>query len=485
MPLAGHCFRKGPLKFRLKIVVWFLSLISVPTLSLGNKEPQSHIPTLENIIDSVEQHFPSIRQAMAEVRGEEGQLMASRSPFDLELSAELGENKGYPSLRYQEVGIRSQLWGTPLKWQVQWDQASGGYFPPYEGELNTGSEGRYKAKLELPLLRDLFTDTARTRALVQSLKVESTRELLRQQRFETFFEAASQFWLWQMAENNLCVGRDLLKAAEENQVFIDKRVQKGDAAAIEAVENQKILAQRRGQLTQLEFDRLQAAQGLSLFWRSQDQRPMLPSPTSQCPAFPMDPPDIKAVEWNLETLVEQLPSLRKLKQDLEAARAQMRLSSWNRLPKLDIKLEQGRYLGNLPPGRLDALDQYLGLEFQFPLLNLGARGQYQRDQARVEALTQELLLKTNQWQIKLHNLVGEIEALSRQLSFSQTEVKTNEKVLQAEKKRFSLGGSSLFVVNLREVELAQAKIKWHSTWVKYQQKMMLLDLLHNRWIRSL
>ncbi|MCS6838256.1 MAG: TolC family protein [Bdellovibrionaceae bacterium] len=436
--------------------------------------------TLQDLIDSVKSHYPEILAALAQYEEQKFLTTSRLGAFDFQLRGVTQNFTGYPENRWQELSLESQIWNTPIKLKLAHDHGFGS-FPPYYGEKNTGSEGRTKIGVYVPLLRDLLIDSARLNLKVQKLSELSAEQQLRLKKVEVFAQAAQTYWLWRSSEENRKTLDQLVNLALENNTFIRKRVEKGDAAPLELVENQKILAQRLAQRASLENIEQQSVLQLSLFYRP-NGIPSIPKSLGE-PWLKQAPKTLPYLQYELKALRE-FPDLQKLSLELQKNQIQRDFFRWNQFPYINLQLETHRYLGILPPSRTEPYEHYLGLELSFPLLNLQARNQKRALEQKISAQQWELDLKEDLLKTKFHILKTDIEKTFEQLQNAQQELEASQKLAEAERKRFQLGGSSLFLVNVRESEAAQARLKVSDLIFKFFVKEMELKLLFNDWIEK-
>jgi len=463
---------------KLKLLARFAFIFS---LALSRFCPASaSFLTLESVLDSTEKFHPQILKAQQEVQEQERLVAARRAPFDLRLSAEYGEHSGYPEVKFQEYGLETTLPWTGIKVKGGFDVASG-LFPTYSGDRNTG---RFKGAITIPILRDLVTDRARTELQNQKLRAELQLQLEKLAKIETYSQAAVAYWSWRSRVENRRVIEDLLKLALETDSFIELRVKKGDAPKIDKVENQKIIAQRKAQLVSAKQTESDAALRLSLFLREDEANRIIPQAT-QADIWTKEvlPKDL-IPELNVNDVVESFPSVQQLNQDIEILKISRRLQAQNQLPQLDFKYEDSTYNGSLPGDRTDAREQFAGLSFSVPLLNLEARNQKRALDFRIEARLNDLRLRKEQLSNQIHQTIIDVRALEDVLRNNQIELKTSDELVVAERSRFKAGGSSLFLVYARESEAVLAKIKVHDALLRLKSKYVELQLFKNEWIKK-
>lgn len=461
------------MRSRIGLTLLCLTSLGFATPALGASRPLQ----LEEVLDSVDRHFPEILKAQAEFEEQKAKARATLGPFDPKLSVEWGEHRdGYPSNELLGAKLSTQIPGTGVSAEFGWDRTLGD-FPVYEGDRQTGSEGRWKGGLTVPLLRDLITDGSRTKRNVESLKANEKGESARLVRLQTYLKAALTYWDWLARVETQKIMVDLLKLAEQRDEILSKRVKRGDAPAIDVVDNQRIILQRRSQLLKSQQETLNANLDLSLFLRDEAQQLVRPD-EARAPLWL----DEKRVQnsselKNVDAVVARYPDIKKLQFEIGQLDANRRLNSQSLLPRLDLKLESARYEGELPTFRKDENELFVGVQFSIPLLNAQARGN--RDSANLElnAKKLELTLKEQKLKVELTQLASEVRTAKEIFLVNFAEIRAADRMAFAERKKFERGDSNLFLVNAREMDAAVTRKKAINSLYEYHEKDLKLKLM--------
>lgn len=112
----------------------------------------------------------------------------------------------------------------------------------------TGSGGEYYWGIELPLLQGLLMNT-KIAAEKQALIAESMAQIIFQQKLlEQLTKANETYWAWRQATDSIHVVESLKDLADARLYQIKRKVEAGDLANIVAIEAQREVAKRNGQL---------------------------------------------------------------------------------------------------------------------------------------------------------------------------------------------------------------------------------------------
>lgn len=440
-------------------------------------------PRLEDVLNSVDQHYPEILGAGARAQAQESLITRARGAFDPVLGASIDRTaEGSYQNTERKVQVKNQIPGTGVKIGGEWSDLDG-KVPVYDGDRATGVDGRLKGFVEVPLLRDLVIDRARAALDTALLKYSESLENARLVRLDTYRLAALAYWGWHAALEKQRVFENLLRIAEERDQVIGTRVKRGEAPRIDAVDNQRMILQRKAQVEKTRAETLKAALILSLFYRTERGLPNRPGTISASWLRPLtDNPASDSAK--LRAALEEHPLLLGLQKDLEQKRVAQRLAKYNLLPELDFKLSHSAYQGETPPPRELARETRAGLLFAFPLFNRDARGASGAARLEADATEQKMLLARQKLEVDFEKAILESNASANIYKFGFQEIDFAAQVEQAERMRFQQGDSSLLNVNLREQDTAFARVRAIDSLLDFHQKDLEVHLITNTWLRK-
>jgi len=171
---------------------------------------------LEEVLRSVDQHFPKIRAAFEKTEAARAKQLQSEGAFDLNLHGKaqhLVRGK-FPSSSIDTwVEQPTTLWG--LKVEGGYRNASG--FPIYNGQNVTSTNGEVRIGISIPLLRDRAIDDNRFELKNAKLGVERTSQEQRWVRLQSRLKAASVYLKWVALGQKRVVAERLLQIASVRQ----------------------------------------------------------------------------------------------------------------------------------------------------------------------------------------------------------------------------------------------------------------------------
>ncbi len=413
---------------------------------------------LEDVLQSAEASYPVLLAAIQERAMAEGKALSAEGAFDTKLGIGSDMNQfGFYKNRINGAKIEQPLadWG---------GEVFGGYkrglgnFGPWEQDLLTLSRGEWSGGVRLPLLRNRETDQRRTDLLLARLSIELASASIEKQRLK-LLEAASKFyWEWVSAGQKLGVAEALLMIAEDRIRQVEEQVEEGAIAAIEIADNQRAVLERRAAVVSAERALQNATFELSLFYRDDRGQPLMVD-RARVPEFPqplsVSPPQI---ESDLDRALELRPEIAGTLVELQQNNASLALAKNQLLPEVDFTAQYGRDSG---VGSITKRGSELiaGVTLRSPFQRRKAKGMVALQEAKLTQLDQKLRFARNRIEVEVRDAASALEAALQRLELSRAELEVAQRLAQAERERFELGDSTLFIVNLRELSAAGARLK--------------------------
>ncbi|MBN2134633.1 MAG: TolC family protein [Acidobacteria bacterium] len=326
------------------------------------------------------------------------------------------------------------------------------------------------------------------------------------------YDVINSYWTLVSAQKSLEVAQQALDLAKDQLRQNKIKVEVGTTAPIEIVSAESEVAAREAEIISTEAT-VKAAQDVLM------QKLYAPSDPKAWgkSIVAIDEPTYEEVNIDVQEQInlafENHPDLKSAKLDLENSKLNVKASSWDLLPELNLTASitatgtGGDFLifnttnpldpdfaviGKNTVEFSDIFDQVfngqfinwsVGLEFSFPLFNMSARGTHARYKA-AEIIAKVNLTKAEQ------DLIKDVREAVRNLETSYLSIKAREKArilaerqLEAERKKFDVGTSTNFNVlqyvkflsDARNAEVA-ARISYNLALYNLQLKTgILLD----------
>jgi outer membrane protein TolC len=136
-------------------------------------------------------------------------------------------------------------------------------------------------------------------------------------------------------------------------------------------------------------------------------------------------------------------------------------------PKLDLQLEASKDLGDGTKSRSQSNNQ-VKLDFELPLQQNIAKGKIASASSKIKAIKYEEQFYRDKISTEISQLHNSLKNILQIYANYLEELKLSQILEKAEKERFQNGYSDFFLINLREQEVANAKINKLLSILRYQ-----------------
>ena len=415
--------------------------------------------TLEDVLASVDRHYPPLLAAVLEREIAAGGVEAALGKFDFRIGMRADTDQfGFYSNERLNTGFDQylQTWGASLYggWRV-----GRGEFAAYDGKLQTRTDGEWRGGVKLPLFRDRRIDERR--AELQKARLERTLADLSvdQQRVVIVQMATRRYWDWVAAGRRFQVAEGLLRIALERDAQLRESVDLGQIPPIEAVENRRAILQRRSQLVEQQRGLENAAIELSLFYRDAAGGPVRAG-ADRLPGLLPGTETITdaALVEDVARAIDRRPELRYLATEREQARVDLQLAENQMLPGVELAVGFTAESGGGPvkrgPNELKA-----GIGFELPFQRRSASGKITMVSAKINQIRHKERMTRDKIEAEVRDAASAVRAAHERVALLREEVEVARQLEDAERARFDLGDGTLFLVNLREQATADAALR--------------------------
>ena len=439
---------------------------------------QIKVLSLDETLNIIRKYHPVAKQANLSVSIAEASLQANRGAFDPSLylrnERKTFDGKNYFSYTNQELKIPTWF-GVDIK--AGFENNIGDRVEP----MFSPGKSTY-AGLSIPLLKNLLFD--KRRAALQQGKILVNQS--KQERLlainDLLFEATDAYWAWVSAHQAYFILTNTLQINTTRFENTKQLFEGGDRAAIDTTE-------ALSQLQNIESMQVQAWLNL------QKQRLMLSNylwNESNIP-FEMSEDILPDSSWNtvaiqayplpsltdaISTAVNAHPKLLSLGYKVNMLDVDKRAKFQGLLPTFDINynfLNKGYGTKDFFGSALFNNNYKYGFQLGMPLFQRQSRGEY--TMAKLKIKSQQL--ENSQQRLEIENKVksyfNEIVAMQRQVILFDKNLKNQQLLLVAEETKFSVGESSLFLVNSRENKLLETQQKLAELKTKFFKSMAALQ----------
>lgn len=427
--------------------------------------------SFEDYLQLVRDHHPVMYQAkLLENLGESALLMA-RGGFDPKLEASYDQKSFEGKNYYRMLGSALKLptWlGVDLK--AGFDHYRGEYlnemdFIPDPGLWNLG--------VSVPLGKGLIIDDRR--AELKKAKVFS-QSMVQEQIIlinDLLFSAVTAFFDWQEKYQFLLIAEEGVQLARERLAGTVISFEEGDKPAIDTLESFLSLQSRQQSLIQAEQSLANALIELQKYLWLNGELPLELDPLT-IPASINNTTleeDFDQLVLREEELVLNHPLINVYNLKLEQLDIDIRLNKEALKPDLRVDYFPIARAGADIFNNFSTNNYKIGASFQYPLLQRKARGKLRQNELKFQDTQYELSQKQRDLQLKLNNYRYNTDNQLLQWEMAQEIVENYRSLLVAENRRFSIGESSVFLVNSREISYLESRRK---------EVESLMKLLKNR-----
>ncbi|QLE03062.1 TolC family protein [Galbibacter sp. BG1] len=447
---------------------YFLVILFLP-LAIQNSYSQtedSNILTYEEFMGYLKLYHPLIKQANLKLSTGEANLLRSRGGFDPKITVDY-DRKKFKGTEYYDIlntTFKIPTW-YGIEFKATYDQNAGQFLDP---SLTVPEDGLYSAGVSFSVLQG-FLMNERMATLKKAKhyldQTEAERDLLVN---TILYEASLAYFDWVLAHNEQEIYASFIDNAKFRLNAIKRSIEEGDKAAIDSTEAKIILQNRQLGLENAKLEARKAALKASNYIWINDipvelTEDMAPSnPTDQI----LETALLNEQIVNNTELLNEHPKLRALDAKLNVLDVERALKANKLLPKLNLEY-------NFLNTEFDQFDNYMtsnykaGVNFSFPLFLRKERGDLKLTKIKIEETDFERSSQFVTIQNKIVALQNAITSLQNQMQISAEVVSNYKTLINAEERKFSIGESSLFLINSREKSLIDAELKQNEINIKF------------------
>lgn len=461
----------------------FLLLVLCSMISFFELRSQSMTLSLDNALNIVRKFHPVVNQYNLIIDQASNSLQASRGVFDPTLLVDNDrktfDNKRY--FNYYNPELRIPTWyGIDFKAGIENNVGD---------RLNTALTPNRSAYLGVSLdpLRGLIYDKRRAAVQQANIMVKLTRQEQQLAINDLLFETTEAYWEW---VNAYLVNRVFLSAVKTNEFrfdFVKKAFQQGDRASIDTVE-------ALSQLQLVQTLQLQAALDLqkarfflsNYFWTEQNQPYVFGEevvPDTSGAQFNPSRVQLPVLEKMIEAAMLEHPKLNAIDSKRDVLEIDRKVKTLDLLPSFKINynfLDKGYNVPDVFKQSLFQNNYKYGVSFGLPLLQRQARGELSRTKNKISEIDFSRKLTELEIQNKIKSVFAESTSLMTQINVSEQNYLNNKQLLDAENMKFSMGESSMFLVNAREIKLIESEQKLIALKTKFFR-----SIIANQWAAGL
>ena len=444
---------------RLDLVKYWLTIIGSMWLSL-DVNSQTVILHPDTFLTDVVRYHPLANRAALRNDMAAAELVKSKGLLDPSLNSNVQQKyfggKDYYSLVNGELKIPT-FYGIDFK--TGYDLNRGVFLGP---ENSTPDNGLIYGGISLPLGQGLLIDERRAtiRNARTGLEIGRLEEV--DIKNELLYNASYQYWQWFRAFNILKILEEANTVASQRYDAVKNFAINGDRPSIDTIEAGIQVQNIRVSLIASQLDLQQLQNTLATFLWNENGLPA-GSPVNN---LPLNTDEVfNSLENDLSNLISGLninahPYLGQLKNKLIQLDTDLKMKKDKLKPRLNIQYNPlSEALGSRTITDYNINNYKWGLEFKMPLFLRKERGDVKLADIKIRDTELDLQQKTIELEAKLNNYIAEWNNTINQIDVFRQAVNQYRQMLEAERRLFDLGESSLFLINTREQAYIQANVK--------------------------
>jgi len=433
---------------------FLIALLFLPMLQYGQTQ-DSIVLNFEEYLQMVKTFHPVVRQARLKADLGDAELLKARGGFDPKIEANY-DRKDFKDTRYFDLfnaAFKIPTWyGIELK--AKFEQNEGFYLNP---QNTVPDDGLFAAGISVPIGQGLFINE-RMAALKQA-KAYQQQSLADQQLAvnKVLYDASVAYFDWISAYRELKLYNNFIENAQFRYDGILSSFEVGDKPAIDTLEADIQIQDRKLSLEQARLKFFKASQQLGTYLWAENNTPLVIR-ESVYPEDALFENSTIPAEFLSDTEITTHPKIRSLEYKVEILEFDRRLKANKLLPKLDLEY-------NFLSGDPDILRSFVnenykvGVNFSIPLFLRKERGDLQKSKIKLQDAELELYSEQLNLQNKIRALKEQFLSYQEQVLMINQLVENYEIMLNAEERKLQLGESSVFLVNTREKSLISARLK--------------------------
>lgn len=416
--------------------------------------------SFEEYISIVKDNHPM--SYISQLKGNEGELliMEAKGGFDPKLSGNLNQKyfDGKQYYSYLHTGLKIPTWfGVTV--QAGYDANAGVRLNP---EAYTSNTELWNAGIAIQLGNGLFIDERRAELRQAKIYANSTQMEQDLMLNQLVFDAPVAYYDWFKAYNYYSIYNEAVVNANKRFENIKGFVEFGDKPGIDTLKALILLQERQ---LNLEKTRLELANKQALLEVFLWQDGFIPLELSseikpdEYENFSTSIPPLVSREM-IDSLSMQHPEFIISQNKVAITKIDYRLKREQFKPSVELKYNALSTNGNQTPFDDYSVSNYnLGATISYPIFTRKERAKVKLSALKIEQQETKLSLKEAELAYKIETSFNVWSSTVNQFDIYRQSITNYSNLLQSEITLFEIGEGSMFLVNLRDQELIDARLK--------------------------
>ena len=415
---------------------------------------------LSEVVQSIHASYPLLQIAIYGRNIAAGEQLSAEGAWDLKLKADANNAPlGFYKTYRNGVGFEQPtMWGGEVFGGYKLGRGS---FEPWFGNRETNDGGEFGAGIRIPLAQNRAIDERRATLWKATYGVGAVEPFIQAQIIEFIRAGSYAYWDWVAAGLNLRISRQLLDLAQQRDTQIEGQVKAGARPEALLIDNHRLIVSREVKLIEAQRKLQSAALKLSLFLRTPDGQPVIPTEDQLPAGFPLaSAVATDKVPFDVAEALARRPELTDLDFQHRMAQVDWRQAQNLTQPELDATLWSAKDVGAAASAKGDKtpFQAEASLNFSVPLQRRKALGKIAAVEGKLVQIATKRQFAENKITIEVQNAVVTIDAAYRSIDKARESVTLNEQMQQFEVVKLDKGDSDLLLLNLREAATFDARV---------------------------
>jgi outer membrane protein TolC len=434
----------------------YFVLLLLGSLAWGQNQNLNEL-NYNEFLGYVKKYHPLVKSAQLEINIAQANLMMARGGFDPKIEADF-DQKQFMGKEYYSVfnsSFKIPTWyGIEVK--AGFDNSEGIFVNP---ENSLPNQGLTSLGITVPVGQGLFINQRMADLRKAKIQIRLSQAERKLQAIEVLYNASLAYFNWKRNHSEVQLYSNYLDNASVRYKGILTLIKNGDKPAIDSVEAGIVVKTRRWNLEESKLKLAKSKLDLSNYLWLDNNIPL----ELQDDVLPENKLELtigetlKINQLISDTIsIENHPKINSLENKLAILEVDRKLKANSLLPKMDIGYH---YLSEPNYWNDTNFNNYkIGVNFKFPLFLRKERGSLQLAKFKIQDTKLTLDLERIQLKNKITAQQTEIKSIEKQLQLISSLVSGNGQMLQSEERLFSLGESSIFLINARENNLVSIQL---------------------------
>ena len=441
----------------------FLLLIIFGTTVYSQTNAESSLPSnlkemsYNEYLGFVKKYHPLVKNANLEISKAQANLMMARGGFDPKLELDYNK-KQFQGTEYYSImnsSFKIPTWyGIDIK--AGFEENDGYYLNP---QNKTPSNGLTSLGISVPLGQGLLINQRMADLQKAKIQVKLSEAEQKLMAIAVLYDASVAYFNWKKNYDEFLLYEAYSINAQKRYTGIESLIKQGDKPAIDSVEAGIVVKSRQLALEDSKLKLTKAKLELSNFLWLENNIPLELAdgiiPEKKLGQTIQETLNISDLV-NPEFSVLKHPKIEALQSKIDLLTVEKKMKANMLLPKIDVGYS---YLAQPNPAIPNNSDNYkVGVDFYFPLFLRKERGSLKIAKYKIQESEFTRDLEKLQLTNKISAQKTEIQSLTKQQKLINNLVDDYDKMLKSEERLFTLGESSLFLINTRENNLVSSQL---------------------------